>query len=137
VTKRAHISDRTKLAATLLQMLRPNDAGQLVPVIPHDHAKLMTADQIISLFQFDHYPLRKEAGGPDEPWNLEPRPIREHRVKTATIDVPQVAKNRRVTKAQAEFQRRLLAKDAGEPREASRWPKRKLRSRPFRSASTG
>lgn len=134
MAKRAHISDRTKLAATLLQMLRPNEVGQLVPIIPHAHAKLMTADQIISLFHFDHYPLRKADGGPDEPWNLEPRPIREHREKTAKVDVPGMAKERRVVRVNAEFQRRLLAKDAGEPRPQSRWPKRKLRSRPF---STG
>lgn len=131
MSKRAHISDRTKLAATLLQMLRPNDAGQLVPVIPHEHARLMTADQIISLFHFDHYPLCKADGGPDEPWNLEPRPIREHREKTAKVDVPQMAKTRRVVKSHEDFRRRLLAKDAGEPREKSRWPKRPLRSRPF------
>jgi hypothetical protein len=130
VTKRAHIPDRVKLASALLQMLRPNDAGQLVPVIPHDHARLMTADQIISLFQFDHHPILKSDGGPDEPWNLDPRPIREHREKTAKVDVPQIAKTRRVVKSQEEFRRRLLAKDAGEPRQKSRWPKRPLRTRP-------
>lgn len=129
MSPRAHIPLKVKLAAALLQMLRPDENGKLVPVIPHEDAKHMTADQIISLFNFDHTPIPKAHGGPDAPWNLEPRPILEHRRKTAKVDVPMIAKTDRIIDAQAEFRRRLLAKDAGEPRAPSRWPKRKLRSR--------
>jgi hypothetical protein len=50
----------TKLAAALLTL------GD----ITHEHAKLLTARQIISLYQFDHYPRRKADGGPDAPWNI-------------------------------------------------------------------
>jgi hypothetical protein len=41
--------------------------------------------------------------------------------------IPQIAKTRRIGKAQEEFRARLLAKDRGEPRPPSRWPKRKMR----------
>ena len=36
----------TKLAAALLTMRVMNDEGVLEPIIPHEHAKLMTADQV-------------------------------------------------------------------------------------------
>jgi hypothetical protein len=54
-----------------------------------------------------------------------PRLIRAHRRKTAKRDLPEVAKIRQVT-AEAEFRTRLLAKDLGEPRRKSHWPKRSL-----------
>lgn len=87
----------------------------------------MTAHQIISLFQFDHCPIRHEAGGPDEPWNLEPRLIVPHRVKTATIDAPEIAKIKRVTKDQEQFRAMLLLKDRGEAKPKSRWGSRPMR----------
>jgi len=77
----------------------------------------------LSLFQWNHYRMRAEADGPTLPWNLVPRLIRAHRRKTAKRDLPEVAKIRRVTSAEAEFGARLLAKDRGEPRRESRWPK--------------
>ena len=115
---------RIKCAAALLA-LKDDDGA---PLIPHEHAKQMSADQIISVFQFDHYPIRAEAGGPTEPWNLDPRLIRAHREKTAKGDIPEIAKIRSISKAEAEFRTRLLAKDRGDPRPPSRWPKRKIRS---------
>lgn len=117
---------KTKLAAALLQMLRPNENGQLVPVIPYEDAKQMTADQIISVFHFDHGVLHAH-DGPAEPWNLTPRPIKEHRIKTATIDAPRAAKADRLSEAQEDFRRRVLARAPGEPRKLSR----KIPSRPF------
>jgi hypothetical protein len=119
---RRHINLRTKLAAALLQ-IRGRDGE---PLIPWEDAKAMSDDQIISLFEFDHYPYRAEGGGPDEPWNLEPRLIRAHRIKTAKKDAPEIAKIKRVLAAEDDFRRRLLAKAKGEPRPPSRWPKRKL-----------
>lgn len=110
---RAHISLKTKLAAALLTMLRPNERGELVRVISHEEAKTLTADQILARYHFDHYPIRKADGGEDVPWNLEPRPIDEHKQKTREIDQPQLAKQRRLrgeTKAK---------------------PKQKIPSRPF------
>jgi hypothetical protein len=124
VSSRGHLTLKRKLASALLQMLRPDESGKLVPVIPYEDAKLMTDDQIISLFHFDHGILHAH-DGPDEAWNLTPRPIIEHRVKTATKDVPAIAKGRNITKREEEFRRRILAKDAGESVERkTRWPKR-------------
>lgn len=96
-----HLKTRTtpslkiKLAAALLQLR--DERGELL--IPHEHAKLMTADQIISLFAFDHYPIRYDDGGPAEPWNLQPLTILAHRRKTAKIDIPQMRKADRLRKA--------------------------------------
>jgi hypothetical protein len=113
---------RVKCAAALLAL--KGDDGH--PLIPWEHAQAMTAHQIISLFQFDHYPIRAEAGGPALPWNLVPRLIRAHRRKTAKVDQPEVAKIRRIAKAEQEFRARMLAKANGEPRKPSRWPRRKF-----------
>jgi hypothetical protein len=111
---------RVKCAVALLAL--KGDDGS--PLIPWEHAKQMTAEQIISLWNFDHYPIREEAGGPSLPWNLVPRLIRAHRRKTAKIDLPEIAKIRRVVKAEEEFRARMLTKANGEPRKQSRWPKR-------------
>ena len=53
----------------------------------------MTADQVISLFQFDHDPHPHAApfNGPSLHWNCTPRLILAHREKTATHDVPMIA----------------------------------------------
>ncbi|PYF04980.1 hypothetical protein BJ122_102206 [Rhodopseudomonas faecalis] len=131
MANRRHIPLKIKLAAALLQMKRPDDAGRLVPVIPHDEAKRLTADQIVSRFEFNHYPIPHAAGGPDEPWNLDPMPKADHRERTAKIDIPAIAKTKRVAKAQEEFRRRLLAKgepDAAQDRPArkSKWPSRRF-----------
>jgi hypothetical protein len=109
--KRQPLSLKTKLAAALLQMVRPDDSGSLIPIIPYEDAKKMTADQIISLFQFHHNILHAH-DGPDEPWNLEPKPIMEHRRETATRDVPMAAKSKRIQ-----------AREAGhkKPRTITRW----------------
>lgn len=111
----------TKLAAALLAL------GD----IPYQESKRLSSRQICSLYQFDHFPIRHADGGPDEPWNLIPRLIKAHREKTAKIDVPQIAKSRRLRDKEAEFRRKLLAKgepDCPAPRR-SRWPSRKLNSR--------
>jgi hypothetical protein len=44
VSKRKHIPLKTKLAAALCQMLRPNAEGNLEPVIDHESSKAMTED---------------------------------------------------------------------------------------------
>lgn len=133
MTRRAHIPLKTKLAAALLTMLRPDDDGNLVPVIPHEDAKAMSDDQIISLFHFDHDPIPHAHGGPDEAWNLTPRPLAEHRIKTAKRDIPQMAKTRRLSKAQEEFRRKILERPCGGKRQPSgNWPRgRKIKSRGF------
>lgn len=109
-----------KLAATLLQL------GH----IEYEHAKLMSARQICSLYVFDHWPIRHEAGGPAEPWNLTPRLIVPHRTKTAKIDAPQIAKIRHLRAIAPALVIGELKHARTKPT-ASRWAGRKLQSRPF------
>lgn len=94
--QRSHIPMKTKLAAALCQMVQPNDDGGFDRIIPHEHAKAMTADQVLAVFAWDHDPIPHAFGGPDEHWNLTPRPMPEHRTKTATRDVPAIAKAERI-----------------------------------------
>lgn len=119
--KRDHIPLTEKLAACVGQMLN----------IPFEHLQLMTADQVLSLVQWDHYPIRHVDGGPDEHWNLTPVSICEHREKTAKIDQPAIAKSRRLSKDQEAFRARMLKpsseRKADKPK--SKWPKgRKMQS---------
>jgi hypothetical protein len=97
-----------KLAAALLTMLRPDENGILVRIISHAEAKRLTTKQIISRFRFDHHPVRmvdrealSAAGIPDinHPSNLDPRVTADHDKKTAEIDLPQIAKQRRLVRA--------------------------------------
>lgn len=100
---------REKLAALALT-IKVEDDGQLVPLVTRDEAKQMTADQILSLLQWDHDPVPVALGGTNHPTNLVARPILEHRIKTAKKDVPAIAKTERISKSHQEFQRKLLAK---------------------------
>ena len=127
--KRKNLTLKTRLAAALLQMRRPDDHGKLVLVISFDEAKTMTDDEIIARFHFDHDPIPHAQGGPDEPWNLTPLPVADHRDKTAKIDVPQIAKTKRITRKQEEFRQRMLAKKQGKPRAKGRIPSRPFQGR--------
>ena len=140
---------KERLAAVLRDHMVEID-GKLERAIPYEHARQMTADQIIGLFHFDHG-IQHAIGGPHVHWNLTPRLIAEHRRKTATADRPQIAKTQRIAAAHEVFQRRILAKreedtdadracaaarsalDALKALERTRkatrkWPKRQLRS---------
>ena len=112
--------------------------------IPHDVAKGMNRKQILSLMVWDHAPVAVATAvaigwTPDQynhPSNivgllaLAP----DHDVKTATIDIPQIAKDDRIAAAQAEFRARILAKSGqadAAPAPKSKWGTRKLQSRGF------
>jgi hypothetical protein len=121
--KRDHIPLPEKLAACIGKMLD----------IPFEHLQLMTADQVLSLVQWDHYPIKhaEPYNGPDVHWNLVPRSIIEHRVKTATIDQPAIAKGRRLDHNEKQH-RAVMSLPASERKaeRQSRWAKgRKLQSR--------
>lgn len=135
MTRRA-LPLKVKLASALLQTLRDDGTGKLVRVISHDEAKQMSADAVISRFHFDHDPIPHSQGGPDEAWNITPRPADEHRIKTAKVDIPSIAKVKRLTRAQQEYRARLLAKNAGEDQPKPRRAKRKIPSRPFQRRTT-
>lgn len=124
MSRRDHIPLKVKLAAALC----------VIGEIPYLHAKRMTPEQVLSLFQWDHWPFPKGKpyNGPDAHWNLSPRLIKAHREKTATVDQPLFAKTRRVTAENEEFRRKMLAK-AGQPTAPAprSKPKRKIKSRGF------
>ena len=83
---RKHISDKTRLAATLLAR------GE----VPYTDAKKMSEDQLISLYHWDHNILH-ESGHADRDkfWNLAPMLIKAHREKTRA-DAKIIAKSRRI-----------------------------------------
>jgi len=110
--------------------------------IPYEHQKLMTADQVLSLVQWDHWPIRRDDGlalgmsleEVDRFSNLFPRPIMAHREKTAKIDIPQIAKSRRILEKETR-RHRPFAESAGMRLKPKReWPKgQTIPSRPFNS----
>lgn len=110
------------LAATLRELLE----------IPYEHAKVMSAEQIISLVQFDHihhHALNKHEPWVDDHWNLDPLLIGGHRIKTRTIDVPVIAKTKRITTEQEAFRKLLLTPRDERPEKKSRWGTRKFQQR--------
>lgn len=134
--KRKQPTDRELLCAAILQL-----AG-----IPHEQAKTMTRKQIRALMHGDHdpvpYAVARDLGWtPDEynhPSNLTLRLVVGHQEKTARRDIPQIAKNKRITKEQAAFQARILA--PGVQRnlaDEKPKPKAKIKSRGFQKPPEG
>lgn len=122
----------TKLASALLHLKR----GDGTWVIP-EHLRDKGAATIVAHVQWDHN-IPHAIGGADTPQNLQPLPKADHLEKTR-IDVGNIAKGKRLSKAEDAFRQRLLAKSGqGEFRTYSKfkraWPKgRKIQSRPFQS----
>lgn len=131
MSNRKAIPLKVQLAAALLQLV--DDKGERL--IPHRDAELMTADQIISLYQRDHYPVRVADGGTDEPHNLTWRLRAEHKAKTAKIDQPELGKQRRIRKREIEHGERMGLKALGydweSPQERRIMGGHKIPSRPF------
>lgn len=138
---------KEKLAAFVLTM-KVEHEGQLVPLVTRDEAKNMTTEQLLSLLNWDHDPVPVATAvalgmTPEEynhPTNLTPLPIITHRTKTATQDVPTIAKGNRISAAHEDFKRRLLAKATGD--EVEEAPKRKAtlpgsRSTPWKKKVNG
>lgn len=115
MTARKHISLKTKLAAAICQLF-----------LTHDEAVALSEDQVLSLVNWDHYPIPHAHGGPDAHFNLLASLIPAHRAKTAKVDVPMIAKTKRLSKAQEEFRARLLT-----PREERPARKSRIQSRGF------
>ena len=84
-------------------VLDPN--GCLTYAITLDQAKLMTADQMIALFDMDHDALHA-LGGSDDWWNFTPRLRPEHREKSRK-DTSIVAKSKRLAKQHQQHLARL------------------------------
>lgn len=128
--KRKDPTLKEQLAAMILTIQIEED-GKLVPLVTREEAKQMTTDQILSLVQADHDPVAVAIAIPlgwtpkeyNHPTNITMRAIMGHRRKSAKIDVPAIAKGKRISATHENFRRRVLAKVTGDaPEEA---PKRK------------
>jgi len=101
---------REKLASALLEIFRLRGDP-----IPRDIAKMMSADQICSLVQWDHDAGFVAHGAGNHPTEISPRLILEHRWKTSKVDQPAIAKCDRLSQAHDEFRARVLAIKEGRP----------------------
>jgi len=101
----------------------------------YDDRRSKSAEEILARVSWDHDPIPKAHGGPDKHYNLVPRLRADHVRKTATRDVPMIAKVRRVARRHNEHLARMAAKsgDASGTVEmrATMRAKRKIPSRPF------
>jgi len=132
---------KTRLAAALLTMQHdPDGTGKLEPIIGYEEAKGLTDKQIIGRFDFDHG-IHEAIDGPTMAWNITPRVRAEHRRKTAQIDIPQIAKTKRLERATAQHQGIMLAKSGQAapdvPPPVTRLPSRKIRSAGFQKPKDG
>jgi len=133
MSKRDYIPLKTRLAAALCHMMKPDGRGGWERIITHEQAKQLTEGEILGMFDFHHYPIAKAIGGPDVHWNLPPVVRPEHQVITAKVDIPRNAKTKRITEKHDAFRRRVLAKVGVEIEGGSvgKRHKRKIPSRPF------
>lgn len=110
---RKHISLKTKLAAVICQLF-----------LTHDEAVALSEEQALQLVNWDHYPVPHAEGGPDTHFNLMAVLVPGHKEKTAKIDIPGIAKRKRVSEAHEQFRQRLLTPRDQRPPRTSRWGKR-------------
>lgn len=113
-----------KLAACLLMLKR----GTGEPLIPEPIRSQGSAAEICACVDW-HHENYYATGGDTNPRMLTPLAPEDHDVRTRTIDIPRIAKTKRLVKSQEEFQGRLLAKGGGEAQPVRR--KAKIQSRPF------
>jgi hypothetical protein len=102
MTKRKHISWKTKCASALMEVdwLRSVIHGKHTRLVPYDHATQMTETQFHSLWQWDHNKLHvfvKHKPDADHFSNLTPEPIMVHREKTKQ-DAKIISKSKRIRK---------------------------------------
>lgn len=108
-TRRSPTRDERQ-ASAYLQVRRKDGTA----IVSRDEAKAMTPREIIETFERRvdwHHIVERAIGGTMHPTNLDPLDRAEHKTIPSTS---RVAKTRRIEKEQAEFRRRLLAKDRGE-----------------------
>lgn len=114
--------------------------------LPHETAKQLTPDEILSRIQIDHYPVpfaiaRDLGWAPDQynhPSNLQPILPADHDKKSAKVDTPQIAKSKRVAAKHQETLARMASRmnapaetEASDTPAPSRPEGRKLQSRGF------
>lgn len=91
-------------------MLKRGDGSWLIPEPLRSQG---TAQEICRGVQWQHEHMVC-LGGTNDPRMLTPMRPEDHAEVTAKRDIPRAAKVRRIMKKEAEFQRRVLAKDSGE-----------------------
>lgn len=100
----------TERYASVLLTLKWGDGR---PLIDREAAKHLTAGEIVDQFehqvQFDHG-IHVAIDGTNHPTNLTPRLTADHREKTNKIDIPQIAKTKRIVKAQSAHEAAMAAK---------------------------
>lgn len=128
IRKRGHVSYKTKLVAALCQMRYEVD-GKLELILTHEDAKALSEDQILSIFHWDHDPIPHAEEGEDTHYNLVPKLIPGHKKKTATVDVPGIAKRKRVATGHIEHTRTLATPRDQRPPKQSRWGSRPFQKR--------
>lgn len=107
MTKRKHVSKDAKIASLLLEVWSLRGQG-----IPYAEAKLLTAAQICSLAEW-HHSTPHAIGGDVHPVNLTAMPILDHRKRTREIDVPAIAKSKRIARKHAQHLTAMAAKING------------------------
>jgi len=115
--KRGYIPYAEKLASLLGPKLG----------IGYEARKTMSAAEINARFDW-HHNIANADGGPDLHWNIEPIEREAHRERTAKIDVPRIAKGKRLRKSWGPWQE-AIAMGVKPPKKETRWPRRGLRSR--------
>jgi hypothetical protein len=121
MTARAYIPYPQRLAAAL---------ACLLPQWQRDYLRRHKVDAgvVERLFHFHH--IEAHANGGSSAWhNLHPMLIQLHHELTRKIDIPRIAKGKRIARKHEEFRRRILAKGQSTP-PPSRWPKRSFRRQP-------
>ena len=90
--KRQRISKEIKIASLLLEVWSMRGCG-----IPFREAQAMTAKSICAEAEWDHG-VWHSSGGSIHPTNLTARRKADHRRKTAKVDIPAIAKSKRVSR---------------------------------------
>ncbi len=106
LTRRPYVPLPERLAATLACLLPQEQRDDL-------RRRKVQAKAVVALFHFDHVIFHAH-GGAAKWWNLDPKLVAVHREKTAKIDVPAIAKGKRIARTNEEFAGRLLDKSNGQ-----------------------
>lgn len=128
--KRKAVNRTERFAAVILGLKR----GDGSPIIDREAAKTMTAKEIVERFEAltqDDHVVHVAIDGDNHPTNLTIMPTAEHGEKTATRDIPQIAKTRRLSKAHEAFRAAMLAKHGQEVAETVTVPKSRWGRRPM------
>lgn len=107
--------------------------------IPHDHQKLMHEKHVLSLVEWDHFPIRYADGGTNHFSNAQPLLIGAHREKTAKIDAPERAKGKHLRSSEIVRRYKEIQKHEGPAAAAELYPavERLLQRRKAKIANRG